>query len=302
MSTSLLWEIRVFCTVVERQSFVAAARLLGRSPSAVTRAIQALEQAVGSELLQRSQKLLSLTAAGASYYPHARQILDLQAAAEEALAGLGGEAPGWIRCAAPESLSIGVLPAVLADFGRQHPDVSIDVRFSDEPLDPIQEKLDFTIRGAFPQSSELIGFPLWNYRRHLYASPDYIRRMGLPLHPDELARHELIMHTAPRILKDWHFVADGEQRRFRVAPRYRLNSGAAVYHAARAGAGIARLADWLAEAAVRDNALVKVCPAYRLTSSAGLDPQMHAVYARGRLPARVRLFLDALRQGWPQPS
>lgn len=295
MPLPLMWEIRVFCAVVERQSFVAAARMLGRSPSAITRAIQTLEQAIGSELLQRSQRLVSLTAAGESYYSYAKQMLGLQAEAEDELAGLGGAPQGWIRCSAPESLAMAFLPGVIAEFGRQHPDVRIDVRFTDETLDPIKEKLDFSIRGAFPQSSELIGFPLWDYQRHLYASPDYIEYRGLPRQPNELTGHELIMHTAPRILKDWHFVSDEAQFRLKVQPRYRFNSTTAVYQAARQGMGIARLANWLSEPAVREGHLIKVCPAYRVTSSSGLDPQMHAVYASSRQPRRIRLFLEALR-------
>lgn len=295
MQLPLLWEISVFCTVAEKRSFVAAARLLGRSPSAVTRAIQALEYEVGSTLLQRSQKLVSLTAAGESYYTYARQMLDLQVEAQEELAGLGAAAQGWIRCAAPENLAIGVLPGVIAEFATQHPDVRIDVRFSDGLLDPIREKLDFAIRGAFPQDSELIGFPLWDYRRHLFASPDYIRRRGLPVLPDELVEHELIVHTAPRILKDWYFVSEGRQFRSKVEPRYRFNSGVAVYQAARHGVGIARLASWLATPAVKEGTLVKVCPDYRVTSSRGQDPQMHAVYATSGQPRRVRLFLESLR-------
>jgi DNA-binding transcriptional LysR family regulator len=290
-----MWEIRVFCAVVDKHSFVAAARMLGRSPSAVTRAVQALEQAIGCELLQRTQQSVSLTAAGESYYGYAKQLLALQDEAEEELAGLGSAAQGWIRCAAPENLALHFLPAVIAEFGRQHPDLRIDVRFTDDLQDPIAERLDFAIRGAFPLSSELIGYPLWSYQRHLYASPDYLARHGTPQGPDELDGHDLIMHTAPRILKDWYFVAGDAQFRLRMQPRYRFSSGVAVFQAARHGAGITRLADWLAEPVVQEGALVRVCPAYRVTSSNGQDPQMHAVYASPRLPRRVSLFLQAVR-------
>ena len=295
MQLPLLWEIRVFCAVVEKQSFVTAARMLGRSPSAITRAIQALEQAIGSELLQRSQKGVSLTAAGESYYGYAEKLLALHTEAEAELAGLNSAPQGWVRFAAPEGLALGILPTLMAELSEAHPELRLDVRFTDEALDPIQEKLDFVIRGAFPQSSELIGMPLWNYRRHLYASPAYVQRRGMPQEPADLAGHDVIMHTAPRVLKDWHFVAGSRHCRLKVEPKFRFSSGVAVFQAARQGAGIARLASWLAEPAVKEGALVRVCPAFRVTSSAGQDPQMHAVYAAGRQPGRVRLFLAALR-------
>lgn len=296
ISLQLMWEIRAFCAVVEKSSFVGAARQLGRSPSAMTRAVQTLEAALGRELLQRSQKLVGLTAAGESYYAYAKQLLQLQDAAEDELASLSGVPQGWIRFSAPEYLALEFLPKVITTFSRQYPEVQFDARFTDDQLDPIQEGLDFAIRGGFPQSSELIGYPLWDYQRYLYASPAYIALRGLPLDPRELEQHDLIMHTAPRILKDWHFFSVEDQYRCKVEPRYRFSSGVAVYHAARAGAGIARLGIWLGKVAEKDGSLVRVCPAYRVRSSSGTDPQMHAVYARGRQPKRVKLFLETIRQ------
>ncbi|MNT09819.1 transcriptional activator TtdR [compost metagenome] len=152
------------------------------------------------------------------------------------------------------------------------------------------------VRGAFPQSSELIGYPLWDYQRHLYASPEYLALAGTPQQPDDLEGHALILHTAPRILKAWHFCRDGQITSLRPRPRLRLDSGDAVYHSTLAGAGIARLAAWVGEAQVKAGRLVRVCPQYRLTSSNGQDPQMHAVYPAGELPARVRDLLAALRR------
>jgi DNA-binding transcriptional LysR family regulator len=195
-----------------------------------------------------------------------------------------------------------VLPQVLAEFSQRHPQVTLDVQFSDQALDPLLGKLDFVIRGAFPQSSELIGYPLWAYRRHLYASPGYLAREGTPEGLEDLQRHALILHTAPRILKAWHFCRAGHITSLRPQPRLRLGSGVAVVQSTLAGAGIARLADWLAEPEVRAGRLVRVCPEYHLTSSSGQDPQMHAVYPAGDVPARVRELLQALRAARPDES
>lgn len=296
MSLKLMWEIRAFCTVVDKRSFVHAARMLGRSPSAVTRAIQYLEEAVGAELILRTQKQFTLTTAGASYYSFAKHLLDTQTEAEDQLAELGNSPQGWVRISAPEILTLGFLPKVVAQFSRDYPNVSIDIHFSDKSIDPIEEKLDFAIRGAFPRSSELIGYELWKYRRFMYASPDYLERMGTPHEPEDLAAHDVIMHTAPRILRDWHFVSSERTVRYQVKPRHRFTSGIAVFHAALEGAGIARLANWLAEPAVRDGKLLRVCAAYHLTSSKGLDPSIHAVYGSPRLAKGARLFLEQIRR------
>ncbi|MCO7515785.1 LysR substrate-binding domain-containing protein [Pseudomonas guariconensis] len=299
MALDMLREIQAFVSVAHKRSFVAAARALGRSPSAVTRAVQALEDNAGARLLNRNASAVTLTEAGERLLPHAERLLDVQRDAADELAALRGTAQGWIRFAAPELLGQQVVPAVLAEFSRRHPQVTLDVQFSDQPLDPLQGKFDFVVRGAFPQSSELIGYPLWSYRRHLYASPGYLAREGTPQEPEALAGHALILHTAPRILKAWHFCRDDQITSLRPHPRLRLSAGSAVLQSALAGAGIARLADWVGEPEVRAGRLVRVCPEYRLTSSSGQDPQMHALYPAGEMPTRVRELLQALRRARP---
>ncbi|NIF27104.1 LysR family transcriptional regulator [Pantoea sp. Tr-811] len=296
MALDMLREIQAFVSVAHKRSFVAAARALGRSPSAVTRAVQTLEDNSGCKLLYRNANAVTLTEAGERLLPHAERLLDVQRDAADELAALSGSAQGWVRFAVPQLLGEHVLPGVLAAFSQRHPQVTLDVQYSDEALDPLLGKFDFVVRGAFPQSSELIGYPLWRYRRHLYASPAYLARAGTPERPEQLEQHALILHTAPRILKAWHFCRDGQITSLRPHPRLRLGSGDAVYHSALAGAGIARLADWAAQAQVKAGRLVRVCADYRLTSSTGHDPQMHAVYPTGELPARVRELLLALRQ------
>ncbi|ANC02822.1 LysR family transcriptional regulator [Pseudomonas putida] len=299
MALDMLREIQAFVSVAHKRSFVTAARALGRSPSAVTRAVQALEDNAGTRLLNRSANAVTLTEAGEHLLPHAQRLLEVQRDAADELAALSGSAQGWIRFAVPELLGQKVLPAVLADFSQRHPQVTLDVQFVDQALDPVQGKFDFVVRGAFPQSSELIGYPLWTYRRHLYASPAYLQQHGLPLEPEELSGHALILHTAPRILKAWHFCRDGQITSLRPRPRLRLSAGTAVYQSALAGAGIARLADWLGEPQVQAGRLLRVCPAYHLTSSSGQDPQMHALYPPGEQPARVRELLQAMRRARP---
>ncbi|QXH54858.1 LysR family transcriptional regulator [Pseudomonas maumuensis] len=302
MALDMLREIQAFVSVAHKRSFVSAARSLGRSPSAVTRAVQALEDNSGAKLFNRSANAVSLTEAGERLLPHAERLLDVQRDAADELAALTGDAQGWIRLAAPEVLAQQVLPGVLAAFSQRHPRVTLDVQYSDQAVDPLQGKLDFVIRGAFPQSSELIGYPLWRYRRHLYASPQYLAQAGMPQELEDLERHALILHTAPRILKAWHFSKDGRISSLRPRPRLRLGSGVAVLQSTLAGAGIARLADWLGEPQVRAGHLVRVCPDYHLTSSNGHDPQMHAVYPAGDLPARARELLQALREARPHPG
>ncbi|QEL55248.1 LysR family transcriptional regulator [Chromobacterium paludis] len=291
-----LWNLRVFCAVVESKSFVSAARRLGTSPSSVTRALQALEEELGTMLLARSSKLVALTMAGESYYPLAQQMLELQQQAEEELNQQNGSPRGLLRFSAPETLGRELLPRILARLADEHPGLRFEVLYNDAVLEPMRDKLDFSIRGAFPNSSELIGYPLWSYRRHLYASPAYVARHGAPTHPGELPAHRVVIHSAPRVLKAWNFVSDEESLSLNLHAWHRSNSGNGVLDAVRAGLGIARLGDWLAEPLVRRGELLRLCPVFRIVSSQGDDPQMHAVFASRALPRKARLLLEALRE------
>ena len=143
MALDMLREIQAFVSVAHKRSFVAAARALGRSPSAVTRAIQTLEDNAGSKLLNRNANTVTLTEAGERLLPHAERLLDVQRDAVDELAALSGSAQGWIRFAVPQLLGEHVLPRVLAEFSQRHPQVTLDVQYSDAALDPLLDKFDF---------------------------------------------------------------------------------------------------------------------------------------------------------------
>lgn len=290
-----LWELKVFCAVVEKHSFVTAARTMGISPSSATRTVQTLEEQLGIQLLARSHKLLSLTGAGEIYYDFARKMLEVQAEAEEEISNLQSDPKGWIRFSAPDICSRFFLPEQIGTLTRQFPDIRIDALYTDVVVDPIEENLDFSIRGAFPAASELIGYHLWHYERVLCASPDYVKRRGLPQEPEELPAHTMVLHTAPRILKDWYFQSAARTVRMHVQPAHRVSTGSGLYEMLCSGLGVGRLASWAAQSAIEAGTLVRVCPAYRLVSSSGHSPQMHAVYGSRGLPRRTKVFLDALR-------
>lgn len=296
MERGALWEYQVFCAVAERQSFVLAARALGASPSAVTRAVQALERQVGAQLLLRSKSCVVLTPQGESYFESARGLLRMENEAREALRDTQSGDQGRLRFSAPDLLGVTLLPAVLRRYAAEHPGVTVDINYTDKGIDPIAEGLDFAIRGGFPASSELLGARLWPYERLLCASPDYVARMGLPREPEELAHHRLIMHTGPRVLKDWHLRRDKRIVRMHAEPAVRVSTSSGLMALALQGVGIARLADWAAAPEIARGTLVQVCPGYTATSAQGVAPQMHAVYASRSLPARARAMLAAIRQ------
>ena len=136
MERGALWEYQVFCAVAERQSFVLAARALGASPSAVTRAVQALERQVGVQLLLRSKSSVVLTPQGESYFQSARDLLRREAQAREALRDTQLGAQGRLRFSAPDLLGVTLLPAVLRRYAADYPGVTVDITYTDKSVDP----------------------------------------------------------------------------------------------------------------------------------------------------------------------
>lgn len=291
-----LKEIQAFCLVAEKKSFIAAAHQLRTSPSSITRTIQALEEELGVILLVRAQKHIVLTLAGETYYDAAKHILQTHEEAQAQLSQLSSSPRGLVRFSAPEIMASHFLPEVLTNLSYQHPGLRFDIIYSDTILEPTQEKLDFSIRGAFPASSELIGYPLWKYKRHLYASPRYLEKYGTPTTPEELLKHKIIQHSAPRVLKAWNFQSPEHQCSMNLQATLRLSSGPAILHAVMAGAGISRLADWLAAPLIAQNKLIQLCPSYDVVSAKGDDPLMHAVFHNRKLPSKTRLVLEFIRQ------
>ncbi|SEL11522.1 DNA-binding transcriptional regulator, LysR family [Pseudoxanthomonas sp. GM95] len=292
-----LADLEAFCAVAEKLSYVAAARSTGMSASGVTRAIQGVEAVVGHQLVNRSQRGVSLTPAGEAYYRVAKSALRQLSGASETLSQAASDLSGWVRFSAPSLLEAHVLPQALARVALKHPGLHFDVTFTDAFVDPAQSGMDFAIRGAFPLSSNLIGQTLWKYDRFLCASPHYVETHGSPTQPDVLGGHRFLIHTGPRLLRDWHLIRtrEGGIVRVHIDATHRVSSGSGVLQLLLAGEGIARLASWVAQPLIDEGRLVRICPGYRVVSSTGKQAEMHAVYQGPTPSAGTKAIIKALR-------
>jgi DNA-binding transcriptional LysR family regulator len=238
--------MRVFVAVAEARGFAPAARLLGMSPPAVTRAIAAIEQHVGAQLLRRTTRSVSLTDAGTRFHADCKRILaDLAEA--EAAAGGGYSAPqGLLAITAPSMFGRLHVAPVLLDFLAAHPQVSARTWFADHIVHLLDEGFDVAVRIARLPDSGLRAVPLGQVRRVVVASPGYLAAHGVPRTPGELAGHAAIgvsQHGAVHV--PWTFRATGSRSRSdgdSVQPRMQLvaNTGEVAIAAALAGHGLAR--------------------------------------------------------------
>jgi len=281
--------MRLFVRVAELGSFAAVAQQLNVARSAVTRQVAALEAHLGTKLIARSTRRLSLTSAGASYLEKCREILSLVEAAEAGLSEDRRTPRGHIRISLPFSFGIRQLMPMFCDFMTAHPDITIELEFSDRRVNLIEGGFDLAIRIADRLEPGDVARKIGGSKGVIAAARDYLRRHGRPRHPKDLIAHECFGYLlSPR--SSWSFVIDGEIRWFPVNGRLKANSGDALLEAAIRGLGITRAPTFIAEQAVREGKLEILLPKFP-TPEFGI----YAVFPGNRyVPHRVRVLADYL--------
>lgn len=185
----------VLVQVAETRSFVAAGRLLGVSASAVGKSVARLEEKLGVRLFHRSTRSITLTAEGTLFLERSRRILAEIEAAELELSQASAAPRGRLRVSLPLVSSL-VLP-VLGEFMREHPEIELDLDFSDRMVDVIEEGFDAVVRTGEPSDSRLTARRLGAFRSLLVASPEYLARRGTPRVPADLRQHCCLHYRYP---------------------------------------------------------------------------------------------------------
>lgn len=187
--------ITAFVKIADLGSFAAAARELNISPSAVSKLVSKTEEELGTRLLNRNTRGLSLTQEGEMFLERSRVILDELTSAKEELSSISGEPRGKLRVSLPNMPSF-FLP-VISRFMAQYPAVTLEVDLSDRLVDVIDEGFDAVIRVGQLSDSRLTARSLGNCTMNLVASPDYLRRYGVPATVDDLRSHTCIQYRYP---------------------------------------------------------------------------------------------------------
>lgn len=238
--------MRIFAAVADAQGFAPAARQLGLSPPAVTRAIAALESRVGAQLLRRSTRQVALTEAGGRFLADCKRILADVEEAEASASGAHTVPQGLLAITAPVMFGrLHVVP-VLQAFLDLHPRVSARSLYTDQIVHLLDEGLDVAVRIARLPDSGLIAVRAGQVRRVLVASPAYLAERGVPRVPADLAQHLGIgfsQHgsvSAPWVFHPPGHKGRGESETAQPQVRQVTNSGDASIGAALAGQGLVR--------------------------------------------------------------
>lgn len=280
-------EMAAFVRVAETGAFAQAGRALGLSPSAVSKLMTRLEQRLGATLLRRSTRRVALTPEGELFHARAVAILAQIEAAEREAGGAALPA-GRVRVNSSASYVAHVLAGILPTFLERYPGIGVDIVQTDEVADLVRDGSDVAIRAGELPASSLVARSLGRSRLVVVAAPSWLERHGAPASLDDLRAADRLGFGYPKAR--WDGLQDDGTRPERV----RVSDGEGLRQLALAGVGLARLAEFTVRDYLRAGRLVAVLPDALPVEH---EP-FHVVYVgrSGRLPARVRVFLDYLAE------
>ena len=287
--------LKVFIAVVERGSFVGAARVLAMPTSNVSRCISQLEEKLNLQLIERSTRHMKLTQAGHLLYIRAKPLLEALEQTETELTLRQMQLKGPLRICIPNEIGPALLGSVIADFACQYPDLEISCVTNLSGLESLRDDLDLAIiitRGQM-DDSDYIARHLVTIPCTIVAAPSVIQRYGTPSHIRQF--EELPCITTVSALKGapWQFVnMKGGFETIKVKGHYRVNSGEMAGRAAVAGVGFAILSKQACQPYISDGRLIEI-----EFEQSPAPLQLFALYSDRRyLPAKTRALIDFMHQ------
>lgn len=282
--------LRAFLLAVDRGSLSAAAQALGRSSASITRAIDSLEERVGTPLLRRTTRSLTLTEAGERYLAVARRVLNELDEAEQATSAATSEPQGLLTVTAPIAFGALHVRPIVDDFLAAWPGVRARLLLLDRVVSLVEEGVDVAVRIGHLPDSALLATSVGSVRRVVVASPKYLERHGRPKAPSDLADHRCIASTAITPHDSWSFAGRSGSRakRVKVAPVLSVNVVDAAIRSALSGLGITCALSYQVAEHVAKGALVRLLPMFE-------PPPMpvHIIRpASSARSAKVRAFVD----------
>lgn len=279
-----------FIAVANEGSFARAGDRLGIGRSAVSRAVQKLEQQLGARLFQRTTRSTALTREGELFYANCNPGVERIVQALDDMRDLRQGPPrGHLRIASTGGFGRRVVAPLLAGFQARYPDISTELLLDDAAPDFAADRIDVAFRDGRLDDSQVIARQLIPLQLLLCASPDYARRHGLPEELDAIAAHRCIGWRQPSgRLTAWAFKREGQALELVPAARQTYNDAELVLQAALAGQGLAQLAGYQACELLRRGELLACLGRY-----APDDRGHYLCYlSRQQLPARIRVFVD----------
>ncbi|WP_394778962.1 LysR family transcriptional regulator [Undibacterium sp.] len=294
-----LQSMRVFLQVVEQGSFARAAQVLDLSNAAVTRYVAELETHLGTRLLNRSTRKLSLTEIGQAYLERVQRILPEIDDADAIATSQSKEPRGMLRLYSHQSFAQFQLANLLYEYSERFPAVSLDVAISGNGVDLVQDRFDVGVMiGLQKIDASMIVRQLGRAEVFLCASPEYLRRYGEPKSPKELANHACLNFDYKQLRNSWPVQGPDGDINVPINSKIICNSGDLLSNCAIAGMGLMLRASYALAEALKSGKLVRVLPKSRFN-----EIVVSLVYPnRHLMPATARSFVDFMSEKYPHPE
>ncbi|MGE1176353.1 LysR family transcriptional regulator [Pseudomonas sp. BW7P1] len=294
-----LGSIELFCLAAECGSFTAAAQAASVTPAAVSRSVSRMEERLGVRLFARTTRSVKLTDSGRRYYEECRQALAQLVEAQREVMGRQQEPSGTLRISIPTTYAHHRILPMLPAFHARFPQVKVDMHISNRNIDFVGEGYDMAIRVRAIPDSGLIARHLEDAALAVVASPDYLKRAGMPQTLEDLGQHECIQYELPsngrRIT--WLFYDEDAPREILAEGNFCCSDDVlGGVTLARHGAGLFQTYRFIVEKELADGSLVEVLKPY-----SGRSRPFTLLYPQNRhMPLRVRAFIDFLVEQLPQ--
>lgn len=285
-------ELTIFVTVVECGSFSRAAEHMQLANSAVSRSIKKLENKLGVSLLNRTTRQLSLTEEGKRYFRRVQHVLQEMAAAETELMESKHTPQGLLRIDAATPVVLHLLVPLIKPFRERYPDMTLSLISSETYINLIERKVDIAIRVGALTDSSLRARPLFTSYRKIVASPEYLKKYGIPQCVEELENHICLGFTEPPSLNTWP-IASQDGQPYEITMVHSSNSGETLKQLCMMGNGIACLSDYMIDKEIASGVLVELLAEKRLPVAMPLNA---VYYSDQAVSLRIRAFIDFLSE------
>lgn len=288
-------DLNFFSTLVKTGSLSATARDFDVTPSAASKWLSQLEQRLGVRLVNRTTRRIALTSEGEVYLAEGRRILAEIDELEQTVASTRAAPKGLLKVNATLGFGRSYIAPAVSRFAREYPDLEVQLLLTDRPLNLAEEAIDIGIRFGEPPDSRVVARKIANNRRRIFAAPDYLKRHGRPLLPNDLARHNcLILRQDDTAFGLWRFTRGRQSQTVKVRGSMSSNDGEVVLNWALDGHGILMRAEWDATRFLRNGRLEVILEDFELPPA-----DIYAVYPqKHNLAAKVRVFIDFLIQNF----
>lgn len=292
MEKSALIDVQHFVAVAQTGSFTAAASALGMTGSALSKSVMRLEARLGSKLLHRTTRRISLTAEGAAYFASCQHAMAILEEAEGCLQAEQQHPAGRIRIDMPVAFGRRYILPSLIKLSMQHERLDFSITFNERFVDLVNEGIDLAIRiGVLEDDADLVARRLGTQHLVICGAPTYFARHGVPLTKEDLSQHDCVVSWRRNQRHAW--LLKGKRRQteaYGITARHEVADGEALLSTALAGLGLIQVPTWLVDEHLATGALMSVLDEFR-----GGEMPIHVIWAKNNyLQPKLRVVIDAL--------